>query len=78
MIHIDNEQELFSKGFTEALVGNCARTFKGVYSLSAMVDVLLLSQNMSYEEAREYINSNIINIEANQYTPIYLNDIDFY
>lgn len=76
MIHIDNEEALLANGFNSALIGNCARTFSAIYSLSKMIDVLILEQGMDYEEAREYLDFNVIGAYVGKYTPIYLNDID--
>lgn len=76
MIRIDNEEILLSDGFNNALIGNCARTFKAIYSLSKMIDILILEKDMCYEEAREYLDFNVIGVYVGNYTPIYLNDID--
>lgn len=76
MRNIDNESVLLANGFDAALIGNCARTFKSIYSLSKMIDILILEQDMDYVDAREYLDFNVIGAYVGEYTPIYLNDID--
>ena len=76
MIRVDNEETLLAEGFSTALIGNCGRTFKSVYSMSMMIDVLITDRDMDYEEARNYLDKNVVGVYVGEYTPIYLNDID--
>ena len=77
MIQISNEDVLLADGFNTAVIGNCARTFKPIYSLSKMIDILIIDKDMDYTDAREYLDFNVIGAYVGNYTPIYLNDIDF-
>tara|TARA_R110000744_G_scaffold251303_1_gene367256 strand:+ start:771 stop:1007 length:237 start_codon:yes stop_codon:yes gene_type:complete len=76
MRNVDNEAVLLANGFDAALIGNCARTFKAIYRLSTMIDILITDEGMDYDEAREYLDFNVIGAYVGEHTPIYLNDID--
>lgn len=76
MRHIDNEEMLLANGFDSALIGNCSRTFRAIYRLSTMIDILVTDEGMDYVEAREYLDFNVIGAYVGDSTPIYLNDID--
>lgn len=66
---------LFADGFDDAIVGVCAATNKVVYSYDAMAGVLMHRDNMTIEEALEYLDFNVVGAYVGENTPIYIHEI---
>lgn len=72
---IEEGKTLFVDGYTEAMLGT---TDEGVivYSKTYMIEELMTRDDMSLEEAIEFLEYNVWNSYVGEYTPIYVNDFD--
>ena len=72
---IEENKTLFADGFNSAILGT---TDQGVvvYSKVLMVEKLVVIDEMSVEEAIEYLECNTWSAHVGEYTPIYINDFD--
>jgi hypothetical protein len=68
---------LKADGFDEAIIGYCDDIVAGcnriVYDYRKMVKVLTARDEMTEEEAEEYIDFNVIQAYMGDNTPVYLN-----
>jgi len=76
-----DEETIYFNGFDEALLGLGTQFNRdiAVYDFEKCVDILMSRDDMSYDEAVEYMDYNIIGAYVGAYTPIFLNryeDID--
>ena len=62
-------------GFDKAIVGEEYFSGRLVYSVERMMKVLMNRDGMSFEEALEFIEYNIIGAYLGEMTPIYISDI---
>lgn len=66
---------LFCDGFDECIVGVCHRFGQSpvvAYNLAQMLDVLEKRDGMTYEEAQEFFDFNIIGAWVGDYTPCFI------
>lgn len=73
--HTD-DAPLFADGFDDAIIGICPNSLRVVYSRNKCVDVLL-AENMSVEEALDYLEYNTFNTWVGEYTPIWVEDFNW-
>lgn len=73
--HSDNAP-LFADGFDDAIIGICPNSLRVVYSRNKCINALL-AENMSTEEAIEYLEYNTFNAWVGEYTPIWVEDFDW-
>ena len=59
-------------GFDEALVGLEETTAKAVYDVGKMVKILIERDDMTEEEALDYLNYNVFNAYVGKMTPIHI------
>ena len=66
---------LFADGYNDAVIGS---TDDGriVYSKTLMLEHLVLTDDMSCEDALEFLNYNVWCAHVGEFTPIYVNDLD--
>lgn len=70
-----NEDALILEGFDEAIIGLAERINLGpvvAYDVNKIYEILMNKHNMSYEEAIEYFNFNIIGAWMGDFTPVYI------
>jgi len=72
---IKENKTLFADGFDEAMLG-ITDDSRIVYSKVQMLEILVSRDEMSVEEAIEFLEYNTWNTYVGDYTPIYVNDFD--
>jgi|TARA_R110000824_G_scaffold66566_1_gene172670 hypothetical protein len=75
---IDNENILFANGFEEAFVGivrSCGEEPKACYDYDKCIEVLISRDKMSYEEAIDFFEFNVIGAYVGEHTPAFLESI---
>lgn len=66
-----NELAMLVDGHDNALAG-WSTDGKAIYRVSDIVETLMDRDEMSYEEAMEYFDFNILGAYVGEYTPIYM------
>jgi hypothetical protein len=66
---------LHADGYDAALIGHTDQGV-AVYSKSAMVAVLLQEDDMTTEDALEWLEFNVWCAYVGEFTPIYVNDLE--
>lgn len=64
-----NEQAIFIDAFDEALVGIDLVDYVAVYDVDKCVAILMITSEMTHEEAEEYFDQNIISNYMTEYSP---------
>lgn len=75
IIEYDNPEALFADGFDDAIVGvarRCGQPTLVVYDYERGVDVLMKRDGMTYEEAVEWMEFNVVGTWIGEHTPIWL------
>lgn len=70
-----NPSVLVCDGFDEAIIGIAERIGLGpviAYDVEKMLDIMIERDGMTYEEAREYFDFNIIGAWMGEFTPIFI------
>jgi hypothetical protein len=70
-----NEEALICDGFDEAIIGVAERINLGpvaAYSVEKVLEILVERDGMTYEEALEYFQYNIIGAWMGEYTPVFI------
>jgi len=62
-----------AEGFDDAILGLDYSTNRVIYSLSRCREILM-NQGMSYDEAIEYLDFNVVNSYLGEKTPIWCED----
>lgn len=73
-----DETVLLCDGFDEAIIGFSQRINEpllAVYSYDKMVDVLIERDGLSYEDATEYIDFNVVGAWVGPQTPIIVTSV---
>lgn len=73
-----NPEALFADGFDSAIIGYSRRInldYVVCYSYNKCVDILI-SQNMTEEEALEYMEFNVVGAYVGESTPIFIQEIE--
>ena len=66
---------LFADGFDEAIVGMAERINLGpvvAYDVDKMLEIMVERDKMTYEEAMEYFDYNILGSWMGENTPVYI------
>ena len=66
---------LVCDGFDEAIIGIAERIDLGpviAYDIEKMLEIMVERDGMTYEEAREYFDFNIIGAWMGEFTPIFI------
>jgi hypothetical protein len=71
---MENDQTMFADGFDEAVIGITYTngTRKVVYDASRMITILMQRDEMTEEDAIEYLEYNVWNTYIGEGTPIYI------
>jgi hypothetical protein len=70
-----NPEALLCDGFDLAIIGMVERINLGpivAYDVDKMLDIMIERDGMTYEEAMEYFDYNIIGARLGENTPIYI------
>lgn len=70
-----NPEALLCDGFDEAIIGMAERINLGpvvAYDVDKMLDIMVERDGMTYEEAMEYFDYNIIGAWMGENTPVYI------
>ena len=70
-----NEHALFADGFDNAIVGYDASSFCVVYDYDKCLKVLIERDDMSYPEAHEYMEFNVVSSFVGEFTPIFVHSL---
>ena len=67
------DQTLLADGFDDAIIGldTSGDVYRVIYDRNKMVDVLMERDEMSLEEAVEYLDYNVFSAYVGEGTPIY-------
>lgn len=71
-LSVVNEEMLFADGFDEALIGyveQCTRPPVALYDFHKVIEILM--EDMTYEEAMEYYDYNILGAYVGENTPAF-------
>lgn len=75
-----NPDALLCDGFDEAIIGTAERINLGpvvAYDVDKMIDIMVERDGMTYEEALEYFNFNILGAWVGEFTPIFVSKNQF-
>lgn len=74
--HVD-DAPLFADGFDEAIIGICPNSFKVIYSRSKCIAILCREDDITEEDAMDYLEYNTFNTYVGEYTPIFMEDFSW-
>lgn len=77
LLFVPDESLLFADGFDDAIIGLDTLSLKVVYSKQLMIDILV-NEDMTPEDAIEYLEYNTWNTYVGEQTPIYIDQIDVF
>ena len=71
---MENNETMLADGFDAAIIGldTSNEVFRVVYDKDKMIEILIESDDMSYEDAIEYLEYNVFNTYMGEGTPIYV------
>ena len=74
---LEDEEILIPNGYADAFLGiTDLEPRRAVYSKQAMIEVLLNEDEMTYEDAVEWLEHNTWNAYVGENTPIYIEVLD--
>ena len=71
-IGIINDQALLADGFADALIGYDNSSMVAVYDYEKCCDILMDRDAITYEDAHEYMQFNVINAVIGDYMPSFI------
>ena len=69
-----DEEILKADGLDEAVIGIELDTMRLIYSKLKCVEVIMLTSDMSYDEAIEFLDFNVFGSYVGEHTPIWCDD----
>ena len=72
LLEVGDEDILKADGFDDAIIGIDMSSLRLIYSVRSMLDILM--RDMSEEDAREYLDFNVLCAYVGEKTPIYCHD----
>lgn len=73
---LEQEECLTADGFDGALIGiSCGVNPVAVYDVNEMLTILVKRDRMTFEDAKEYLDFNVIGAYVGEKTPLYI-DLD--
>jgi hypothetical protein len=63
---------LKADGFDDAVIGIELKNYRLVYDINKMIETLVVRDEMSEDEAIEYIEFNVIGAHIGEQTPLYI------
>ena len=76
--YADTDDILFADGFDDAIIGFEPNLWKVVYSRQKCIEVLSKEDDMSEEEAIDYLEYNTFNTYVGDKTPVWVEDFGWY
>ena len=70
-----NSEALFADGFDEAIIGHDATSFCCVYDYDKCLKVLVKRNGMSFTEAHEFMEFNVVSAYVGDFTPIFIHPL---
>jgi len=73
-----NPEALLCDGFDEAIIGIGERINLGpviAYDVDKMLEIMIERDGMTYEQAREYFDFNILGAWMGEFTPIFITNL---
>jgi hypothetical protein len=67
-----NPKSLLADGFEDALIGHEATGGCAVYCYNRCLDILMERDQMTYEEAHEFMEFNVVCAHMGDFTPIFI------
>lgn len=74
-----NPEALVCDGFDDAIIGMAERINLGpvvAYSVEKILDILINRDGMTYEEAVEYYEFNIVGAWLGEFTPVFITNYE--
>jgi len=59
-------------GYDDAILGIDSKSYRVIYDADEMVDILMETEDLTEEEALEYLDYNVFNAWIGDQTPIYM------
>lgn len=72
--YFEDEEFLKADGFDEAVIGVDERSMRLIYSVTKCIELLMVNDGMSIEEAMEYFDFNVRGAYVGDKTPIWCED----
>jgi hypothetical protein len=72
--YFEDEEFLKADGFDEAVIGVDERSMRLIYSVTKCIELLMVNDDMSIEEAIEYFDFNVRGAYVGDNTPIWCED----
>jgi hypothetical protein len=69
--HIEKEQ-IKADGFDEAIIGQEYNDGRYVYSIERILEILMLRDDMTMDDAMDYFSFNIAGAYVGEMTPLYI------
>ena len=70
-----NPVALFADGFDDALIGYDAGSFCATYDYDKAQKILVKRDGMSFKEAHEYMEFNVVSAYVGDFTPIFIHTL---
>lgn len=67
-----NEQALFADGFDDALIGIDMFDYTAVYDNDKCIEILMKDSKMTFDEAQEYFEFNVLGSHMGEFTPRFI------
>jgi hypothetical protein len=67
---------LQADGFDDAIIGLEPLSGKVIYDIDLMVEVLITQEELSHQDAIEYLDYNVLNAYVGENTPIYIQTLE--
>ena len=74
--HVDGAP-LFADGFDSAILGICPVSFRVIYSRNKCIYALVDNDDMTIDDAIEYLEYNTFSAYVGEYTPIFIEDFNW-
>ena len=71
-----NPEALFADGFDEAIIGYDATSFCCIYDYDKCLKVLMERDDMTYPEAHEFMEFNVVSAYVGDFTPIFIHRLN--
>lgn len=73
---MQDEELLFADGFDDAIMGVDMVNNRVIYSYTRMLEILVVDEEMTMEDAIEHLDFNVLGAYVGERTPIYMHEID--
>jgi hypothetical protein len=67
---------LQADGFDDAIIGLEPLSGKVIYDIDLMIEVLVTQEELSHQDAIEYLDYNVLNAYVGENTPIYIQTLE--